>query len=307
MFSPKVNLWLRRIASVLSLFYCAAVCQLAYFSVFYDINITDKPITCLAVSGISIAAIAVMLFSRKQFFTKLSAIIIIPALLPIVLFYYGSWVIIIPTVITAITVFFLSGMKESTKTVLGTIFLLLFVIGALAYFIVCTLFSTSVQKETISTGVSVSEKYRYRIVNAKDSSNGSTTVYVEPNDIDYNFKLVNFSIKGFEKTIYVERPVAESVNINWKVEKRDDITEQLLDISSEITLNLSTEQKALIGKENEEEVLLSELTDEDFELLGVDEEGDVLYINDEPYFRYYIAELEEYFDLSNRKITFFEN
>lgn len=49
-----------------------------------------------------------------------------------------------------------------------------------------------------------------------------------------------------------------------------------------------------------------ELTDEDFNKLGISESGDVLYINGEPYFRYYIAELEGYFNKSQRKSFLFQ-
>ncbi len=48
---------------------------------------------------------------------------------------------------------------------------------------------------------------------------------------------------------------------------------------------------------------LTDLTDDDLAALGIPEEGDVMYYNGKAVFRYYIAILEEYFDISNREFT----
>ncbi|MCI5911267.1 MAG: hypothetical protein MRZ46_06445 [Oscillospiraceae bacterium] len=304
--NKTLYLWMRRIASVISLIYCGFICRIAYFSFYYDITIDNRLACGVVVSCVSLLASVIMLFSRKQIFTKLAAVITIPALLPVVLIYYGNWELIIPVAICAVAVFFLVDMKETTKIGLGTIFLLLYVIGSLAFFIMSTLFSTTVQKTVVSSGVSESGKYRYEIVNTKDSSNGSTSVFVEPNDADYDYKIMKFAVTGYERNIFIERPVASSLDIAWKTESRTQMTTELLDISSEIVLNLDSKEKALIGYAKDDKVKLSELTDEDFNKLGISESGDVLYINGEPCFRYYIAELEGYFNKSQRKSFLFQ-
>lgn len=306
MINSKVSLWLRRIASVISVLYCGAVCRIAYFSLYYDINVRNRLLLCVAVSCVSLLMIFVMLFSRKQILTKISALVMIPAMLPVVLFYYGSWEIIVPVAITAICVFFLSGMTENTKTVIGTIYLLLYIIGALAYFLVCTLFSSSVQKETVKTEISQTGKYRYEEVITSDSSNGSTSICVEPNDEDYDYNLVEFKVNGLERNVFIQRPVVDDIKAEWKIEKREDIIEELLDISGEIKLSLDSQQKALIGYDKDDEVKLSDLSEDNLDALGIEEEGDVLYINDEPYFRYLVAEIEQYFNPSEKEITLFQ-
>ena len=52
-------------------------------------------------------------------------------------------------------------------------------------------------------------------------------------------------------------------------------------------------------------VPLSSLTDAELDQLGIPKSGDVMYYNGEVVFRYYIAILEEYFDISKREIDFF--
>ena len=49
-------------------------------------------------------------------------------------------------------------------------------------------------------------------------------------------------------------------------------------------------------------VTLSSLTDEELAKLGIPEEGDVMYYNGKVVFRYYIAILEEYFDISKQEL-----
>ena len=50
-------------------------------------------------------------------------------------------------------------------------------------------------------------------------------------------------------------------------------------------------------------MLLSELSDSDLADLGVSESGDVMTYNGKICFRYYVAELENYFDVTSRKLS----
>lgn len=56
-----------------------------------------------------------------------------------------------------------------------------------------------------------------------------------------------------------------------------------------------------LGKDNE--IPLSSLTDEQLAELGVSEEGDVLFFNGKVCFRFYVAELENYFETESRKFS----
>ena len=102
-------------------------------------------------------------------------------MLPVVLLYFGEWGLIIPIVIVGIVILLLSGAGEGMKTAIATIILLLYIFGALGYFLFTSFFVAATKEEVIDTGVSPSGAYRYRIVNTEDTSNGSTAIYVEPN------------------------------------------------------------------------------------------------------------------------------
>ena len=50
-------------------------------------------------------------------------------------------------------------------------------------------------------------------------------------------------------------------------------------------------------------MLLSSLSDEQLAMLGVSESGDVMTFNGKVVFRYYVAEIEDYYDVDSRKIS----
>lgn len=219
--SKKINsgknydIWLKRTASVFGIFYTAFVCTMSYFSVFYEVVVTRRVWLCVFLSVISIVAGALMIYSRKQFLTKVAGFVMFPVLLPIVLLCFGTWEIIIPLGVCAIVIFFASGANEGAKILLGTIYLMIYILAALAYFIFTSFLASPAVKETIDKGVSPSGKYRYEVVEITDSSGGCTSVIIEPNFMDRDYPAVTFRVKGYDRTLCVKRPKTE-VNLKWE-------------------------------------------------------------------------------------------
>ena len=211
----KSYVWLKRIASVFSLIYAIYICILSFRSVFYDVIIKKPLVFCLYLSVVSAAALVVMIYSRKQLATKLASFVMIPALLPIIIMCLGSWEMIIPLAICAVTIFFASGANEGTKTLLGTLYLLVYILAALAYFIFTSYLASPAVKKTVDEGVSPSEKYRYEVITTTDSSGGCTTVMLEPNYMDINRSSVTYKVRGYNRKLCVKRPLTE-VKIEWK-------------------------------------------------------------------------------------------
>lgn len=356
------NVWTKRVVSLLPLGYVAMVGWFAYMSVFYDIVVKEPGKLCIIISAVSVIALIVMLYTRKQFVTKLTSILLLPLLLPPLLLYFGQWGILIPPLVIALIIFFFSGMGETAKTVWGTVFLLLYLLGSLLYFLVTSMFAPSTVTTVVQSGTSPSGMYRYEVTETVDSSNGSTKVIVESSELDKEYDMARFEVKGLSRDVKIERPLNKDVTIRWTTESRQDITSQLDGISDnvEFTLSdaqmdllgrdayqvtysdersvtlrqadyhalmipLSAEDKALLQTENDElkldsmsdrakkklgievkslrTVKLSELTDADLATLGVPETGDVMYYNDKCVFRYYVAILEQYFDISNQDLS----
>ena len=254
------NVWTKRVVAVLSIVYMLFVCRLCYFSIFYDMHINDRVSTCLAVSGVSLAALIVMLYTRHQILTRIASFVILPAMLPVVLLYFGEWGLIIPIIVAGIIILLLSGAGEGIKTALATIILLMYIFGALGYFLFSTFFVASVKEQVVDTGVSPSGTYRYRVVNTEDTSNGSTAVYVEPNYADVKNTFATFTLKNQEHIVYMNRPIQSKVDISWTTQNRQEITDKLNSISDEIEVTVTDAELKRLGYTYDNKLMLSNLS-----------------------------------------------
>lgn len=264
------NIWTKRVVAVLSLLYALAVCRLCYFSIFYEIHVRDKVSLCLTVTVVSIIALVAMLYTRKQVITRIASFMILPAMLPVVLLYFGEWGMIIPIIITGVTILLLSGAGEGGKTAVGTIVLLMYIFGALGYFVFTSFFVSSAKETLVEKGTSPSGRYRYTVINTEDTSNGSTAVYVEPNYADEDFPFVTFTLKSMDRVVYRVRPIAEEIDIEWTTQSRQDVTQQIEAISDNIEITLTDDELKQLGYTYDNKLTLSDV-DIDMKLqIGLD-------------------------------------
>lgn len=262
------NVWTKRAISLISGCYAFVVCYICYCSIFYNIEISSRFSLCMLVTGVSIFSLVVMLYTRKQFLTKLASVIILPAMLPVVLLFFGEWEFIIPIIATGIIILLLSGAGEGFKTAFGTIFLLLYIFGALGYFLFSSFFVTTSKSYDVTSGVSPSQIYRYRVINTEDSSEGSTAVAVEPNNADIHYPFVTLSLKNIERIVYLERPISETADVQWMTQTRGEITQYLNSISDTISVHLSEEKLKKLGYTYESKLALTGLSIEQKKFLG---------------------------------------
>ena len=106
------NVWTKRVVAIVSVIYTYFVCKLCYYSIFYDIHVQQRTSLCLSITGVSLAALIIMLYTRHQILTRISSFIILPAMLPVVLLYFGEWGLIIPIIVVGIVILLLSGAGE---------------------------------------------------------------------------------------------------------------------------------------------------------------------------------------------------
>ena len=388
------NIWTKRALALVSGLYAAGVCRLAYLSIFYDIHIKARGFLCLLIVAVSLVALVCMLCSRKQILTRISSFVILFAMLPVSLLYFGEWALIVPIIVTGVIIFLLSGAGEGAKTAWGTIILLMYVFGSIGFFMFKAFFVSSANETLVASGTSPSGQFRYEVVNTEDSSNGSTAVYVEPNYADVQYPFTRFSLKNIKRVVFQDRPIVEKCEVEWETQTRQDITKRLDHLSDNIEVELTeeelkmlgytydsklmldltdmpSEKKFSIGKtahdvdpiplddltekqlsvfgiaktpngryyiaepdpeliedlkdytdgpvyfdymdskqrkqfyvSKDRSVLLNTLTDVQLNDLGIADQGDVLKFNGKTVFRYYVAELDDYFDTESRKLSF---
>lgn len=217
------NIWVKRGVSVFCGLYAAFLLWLDYMSIFYRLEYTNKAIFAVVYIGITLIFMTVMLFARKQAFTSILTMCMMVLMLPLVFLNLGNWLLIIPPAFLVLTMFFACGAGETSKTVLGTIFLLMYILGALAFFIFTNLFMTKTEDLLIENGVSSTNLYRYYVLDVMDNSTGRTEVYVEPNNMDKDFGFAVYKITGFEQRKYNVRN-HEKPTIEWRdVDGKDTI------------------------------------------------------------------------------------
>lgn len=291
--------------SCVSLVYLLIICAISVLSSLYTVSIPNKPLLTVALSLIGLLAISAMIYSRNHFITKFSCMLLLPCLLPTILLNFHEWALIVPLAVTCLLMFFFSGVAETPKTIFGTVYLLLYVLGSLGFFMAASLFSTKSVSTTLESRVSDSGSYRYSLVNTEDSSGGSTKIEISPNDMDINFSVISFLAEGYERTVYIERPIQTEVSLEWKTVNRQEVSNELNAISDKVIVDLPRETKTSLGYSADADVYLRDLSDNTLSSLGVPEQTDVLYLNGEPCFRSYIAVLENYFSSSERVSSVF--
>ena len=292
------------LASV-SLIYLLIIIGISVLSALYTVSIPNALLLVIALSLIGILVISAMLYSRTHPLTKVSCMLLLPCLLPAILLNFGEWALLVPLSVTCLLMFFVVGVNETPKTILGTIYLLLYVLGSLGFFLAVSLFSTNSVSTVLDSRISPSGNYRYALINTEDSSGGSTKVEISPNNMDINFTVISFRAEGYERTVYIERPIQTEISLEWKTMSRQEITEELNAISDSVTIDLPTEVKKDLGYAETASVYLRDLSDNTLSSLGVPEENDVLYLNGAPCFRSYVSILEDYFSSSERVSSVF--
>ena len=137
----------------------------------------------------------IMFYTRKQIVTKI-VVCITPLLAFLLLIIaFGQWYLIVPPVVICLLTFLACNTNETFKTILGTVYLLMFVVGTLVYLTMLH-FNLTVQSLLEITECDLSKRYgeydystdgSYRLVRYIDNDNEerqSASFYVERTEED---------------------------------------------------------------------------------------------------------------------------
>ena len=137
----------------------------------------------------------IMFYTRKQIVTKI-VVCITPLLAFLLLIIaFGQWYLIVPPVVICLLTFLVCNTNETFKTILGTVYLLMFVVGTLVYLTMLH-FNLTVQSLLEITECDLSKRYgeydystdgSYRLVRYIDNDNEerqSASFYVERTEED---------------------------------------------------------------------------------------------------------------------------
>ena len=236
------------LVSLLSLLYLKGVIRMAYYSMFYRLEIPadHRGMFCFMVSIVCIFFGAVMLFSRRQIVTRIVIMISMLFYLPIILFNYKHLVLLVPLMIMVSITYLASGTKEGPKTIFGAVFLMIYILGAFVFLTVQGILQPATEEKVIERGETPNGNYRYSVVQVLDQGDGNTYVSVEPNTADIVYKHCKWFAKGYAKEVYHERPL-DTFDAEWKVQTRSEITRELIAHNPNVTFTLDAEQMKLLG------------------------------------------------------------
>lgn len=123
------NVWFRRFLAVICWGYTAFMTWLAWLCFAYYFQFENPTPSFVLYLFINVAAMGLMILSRKQVITQINSYILPPIVFLVMFFGFGNWYIVVPPMVVMLVLFFVNTSNETLKTVLGTMYLLLFVIG----------------------------------------------------------------------------------------------------------------------------------------------------------------------------------
>lgn len=237
------NIWLKRIISLINLIYVFVIGIFAYASFLYELEIKSEAVVGFGIvyAVASAVFLILMILTRDNIVTRVIGIILPPLVFLLIIFNLGNWILIIPSFIVAVVVFFISYNNVTLKVILGTIYLLIYVLGLILVFVLNFLFGgsntveTRLDAQTLSDpdNAAVYEIYKdviddinsvnttvdangnivdkrvspdgtkeWYLADIQDNSMGNLALYVVPHGKDKDFRFFTLKEKGIRKTVY---------------------------------------------------------------------------------------------------------
>ena len=130
------NVWLKRGVALLCWGYTAMLVWFAWLNFAYHFEFENPTSLFVLYLFINIAALGLMIYTRKQVITMINCMVLPPIVFVSVILGFGNWYMLIPPLVVVIAMFFICAANETLKTVLGTMYLLMYVIAVVAYVVI---------------------------------------------------------------------------------------------------------------------------------------------------------------------------
>ncbi len=215
------NKWFIMAVSILCAAYTLCLCYFAYAVFFYDIEYTDKTKFAIIYSAISLLAALLFLYTRRSFITCIISLANLLVFFPTLMLDWGNWPLLIPAAMVTLFGFFCCKMNDTLKTVFGTIFLLLYILGGIAFFLIMNVFRvTTVDTLLTPSGGIISESGNFRcfVLDVQNKSTGKVAVYVQPNKLDKQLGSITLKTtikKLVKQAIKENRDDALHYDVHW--------------------------------------------------------------------------------------------
>ena len=229
------NVWFRRGVALICWGYTAFLAWIAWLCMGYYFVLEQQAPVFILYLFVNLAAMGLLLFTRKQLITQINTFIMPIISLLILIFGFGHWFIVIPPAAVMVVAFLAARSNETLKTVFGTLYLLFFVIGIAAY-IAIEMFMGSITFTDVDlsrrdpTYEYVSETGDYRIVRYLQESGTRKTVsyYIETTTDDVKIPLgICKKVFGCKHLHTAEYKTLNEDIVRWGTEKIDGETKDV--------------------------------------------------------------------------------
>jgi hypothetical protein len=192
------NKWTRLGFSLVSAGYVAFLVWVAWLTFAYHFVYDNAVALFFLYSFVNAMFAVTMIYTRRTILTKIAVMLMHPIIIFMLIYGFGDWYLLAPPFIAATIIFFASGANESLKVILGTIYMILFVLAALTYITLTQLTIPIPGKMDLSIRESPEIRMAYNIGNTDYNSppfrlvayvdterqNPTVSFFVERTDLD---------------------------------------------------------------------------------------------------------------------------
>lgn len=222
------NIWVRRALAVFNLIYVAVVVIMTIATFLYELEVKPGAQGAFFTVYFILSALFLifMLYTKDLLVTKISGMLLLFVVFFLVIFNMNNVIIFVPPLIVAIVMFFYVETPVNFKVLMGTIYIMMYVLGIFAYFIFNMLFGSSaietILNSELSTGDPVYALYdmnhvneitvksntispdgtmEFYICDVQNKEDGQVIIYVVPHGEDKNFRFFTLKQKGVKRKV----------------------------------------------------------------------------------------------------------
>lgn len=264
------NVWLKRGVALLLWGYTGLLAWIAWLNATFFLEYENPTPLFVLYVFINVAALALLIYTRRQVLTQINVMLMPPIVFLSFLLAFGNWYMIVPPLVVIVVMFFVCTANETLKTVLGTMYLLMFVVGGAAY-ITITLLMGKISLTGVDLALRDTEYEKlsadgcYRIVRYVDKPNGdrrTASYYVEDVSLDSDIPFGSAKrVLGCERVVTSNYTSKDNDPVKWVIRTVDGKNVEMLDVEGVVRENPYLAEDVVITDETDEPDIATSVPD----------------------------------------------
>lgn len=233
------NKYVRFGISCFNILYLIMIFALTGWTFLYELEFTSETGFYVFYIALSVIFLFLMVLTRNQIATRFVSLILLFPVFFLMLFSLDRPIIYGAPLAVGVIMFFVCRAGDTSKVILGSMYILMFVVGLAGYNILSSLFGGSAVETKLNytvtdpditsyydmakidrlnmSSVSPDGKFRYYILDVKDNDRGKVIIVVEPNDRDIKYRFFNLIEAGYTTRIAKYQTRGVTPDIEWVI------------------------------------------------------------------------------------------